>query len=73
MADDKDLATEGTKDRLEGAGDVVGGRLRNAVGGLTGDNGEQVKGKSQELKGKVKDAVGKAKQKLDPEPGVDEA
>jgi uncharacterized protein YjbJ (UPF0337 family) len=71
--DDKDLATEGTKNRLDGAGDVVGGRIRNAVGGLTGDESEQAKGKSQEVKGKVKDAIGKAKQKLDPKPGVDEA
>jgi uncharacterized protein YjbJ (UPF0337 family) len=73
MADKKDLATEGDKDRLEGAGNQVGGRIRNAVGGLTGDSSEQVKGKAQEIKGKVQDAAGKAKQKLDPEPGVDEA
>ena len=37
MADDKDLATEGTKDRVKGAGNQVGGRIRNAVGGATGD------------------------------------
>jgi uncharacterized protein YjbJ (UPF0337 family) len=73
MADKKDLATEGDKDRLEGAGNKVGGRIRNAVGGLTGDSSEQVKGKAQEIKGKVQDAAGKAKQRLDPEPGVDEA
>ncbi|MBA3259862.1 MAG: CsbD family protein [Gemmatimonadales bacterium] len=72
MADDKDLATEGGKDRVEGAGNVVGGRIRNAVGGATGDNSEQVKGKAQEVKGKVQDAIGKAKQRLDPKPGVDE-
>ena len=73
MADKKDLATEGTKDRLEGAGNQVGGRLRNAVGGATGDTSEQVKGKAQEIKGKVQDAIGKAKQNSDPNPGVDEA
>ena len=73
MADNKDLATEGTKDRLEGAGNQVGGRLRNAVGGATGDTSEQVKGKAQEIKGKVQDAIGKAKQNSDPNPGVDEA
>jgi uncharacterized protein YjbJ (UPF0337 family) len=75
MADkkNKDLASEGTEDRVEGAGNVVGGRLRNAVGGLTGDNSEQVKGKVQELKGKAQDAIGKAKQRSDPNPGVDDA
>jgi len=73
MTDKKDLATEGAEDRVEGAGNVVGGRIRNAVGGLTGNNKEQVKGKAQELKGKMQDAIGKGKQRLDPEPGVDEA
>ena len=65
MADDKDLTTEGTKDRVEGAGNVAGGRVRNAVGGLTGDTSEQVKGKAQEIKGKVQDAIGKGKQRAD--------
>ncbi len=73
MTDKKDLATEGAEDRVEGAGNVVGGRIRNAVGGLTGNNKDQAKGKAQELKGKMQDAIGKAKQRLDPEPGVDEA
>ncbi|HUF35003.1 MAG TPA: CsbD family protein [Gemmatimonadales bacterium] len=72
MADDKDLATEGTEDRVEGAGNKIGGRLRNAVGGATGDSSEQVKGKAQEIKGKVQDAVGKAKQRADRDPGVEE-
>ena len=73
MSDKKDLATEGGEDRLEGAGNLVGGRIRNAVGGVTGNTGEQLKGKAQELKGKVQDAIGKAKQKSDPNPGVDDA
>ena len=71
MTDKKDLATEGTEDRLKGAGNQVEGRIRNAVGGLTGNTKEQVKGKGQEIKGKVQDAAGKAKQRLDPEPGID--
>ena len=73
MADDKDLATEGAEDRLKGAGNQVGGRIRNAVGGATGNTSEQVKGKAQEIKGKVQDKLGKAKQRADPNPGVDEA
>lgn len=73
MTDKKDMATEGTADRLKGTGKQVEGRVRNAVGGLTGDTGEQLKGKAQEIKGKVQDAVGKAKQRSDPNPGVDEA
>ncbi len=72
MADKKDLATEGAEDRVKGGAKQVEGRIRNAVGGLTGNNSEQAKGKGQEIKGKVQDAVGKAKQRLDPDPGVDE-
>ena len=71
MTDKKDLATEGSEDRPRGAAKQVEGRVRNAVGGLTGNTSEQVKGKGQELKGKVQDAAGKAKQRLDPNPGVD--
>ena len=71
--DKKDLATEGTADRVKGAAKQAEGRVRNAVGGLTGDTGEQVKGKAQEIKGKVQDAAGKAKQRSDPNPGVDDA
>ena len=72
MADKKDMATEGTEDRLKGAGNQAGGRIRNAVGGATGDTGEQVKGKAQEIKGKVQDALGRAKQESDPNPGEDD-
>ena len=36
MADDKDLATEGTKDRLKGAAKQAEGRVRGTVGGATG-------------------------------------
>jgi uncharacterized protein YjbJ (UPF0337 family) len=73
MSDRKDLATEGAEDEVEGTADVVKGRVRNVVGGATGDSSEQLKGKAKELAGKAKQAVGKAKQKLDPEPGVDDA
>jgi uncharacterized protein YjbJ (UPF0337 family) len=72
MTDKKDMATEGTADRLKGSAKQVEGRVRNAVGGLSGDNSEQVKGKAQELKGKAQDALGKAKQRADPNPGVDD-
>lgn len=72
MGDRKDMATEGAADRLEGTGDVVEGRIRNAIGGATGNTSEQIKGKAKELGGKLKQAVGKAKQNADPNPGVDD-
>ena len=73
MKDRKDLATEGAADRVEGTGDVIEGRIRNAVGGATGNSSEQLKGKAKELGGKAKQALGKLKQDADPNPGVDEA
>jgi uncharacterized protein YjbJ (UPF0337 family) len=56
--ENKDLATEGAKERLKGAGKELEGRVRGTVGAARGDTGQQVKGK--------------AKQRLDPDPGVDE-
>jgi uncharacterized protein YjbJ (UPF0337 family) len=61
MTDRKEREKDGTKDRLKGVGNQVGGRARNAVGAVTGDMGEQVKGKVQEIKGKVQKKVGDAK------------
>jgi uncharacterized protein YjbJ (UPF0337 family) len=73
MADDKDLATEGAKDRVKGGAKELEGRVRGTVGGATGDTSEQLKGKAQELKGKIQQGIGKAKQDADPDPGVDDA
>jgi uncharacterized protein YjbJ (UPF0337 family) len=72
MTDRKDMASEGLKDELKGAGKTVEGRVRGTVGAATGDTSEQVKGKAQEIKGKVKQGIGRAKERMDPNPGVDE-
>ena len=55
-----DLKREGIEDRVKGTVKEGEGRVRNAVGGLTGDTSEQIKGKAQELKGKVQRKVGEA-------------
>ena len=70
--DKKDLATEGMKDELKGTGKKLEGRVRSAVGGATGDTSEQLKGKAQEIKGKVQQGIGRTKERLDPNPGVDD-
>ena len=72
MSDKKDLASEGLKDELKGTAKKVEGRIRSAVGGASGDTSEQVKGKAQEIKGKVQQGSGRAKQRMDPNPGVDD-
>jgi len=56
MADD--LTSKGLKNQAEGFGDQVKGRVRNAVGGITGDSSEQLKGKAEDLKGKAKRKIG---------------
>lgn len=63
MADD--LGTDGLENQAKGAAKEVGGKLRNAVGGLTGDTSEQLKGKAKELEGKAQRNVGEAESNLD--------
>ena len=60
-----DLRDEGLKDQIKGTVKEGEGRLRNAVGGLTGDTSEQIKGKAQELKGKVQRKIGEAESDAD--------
>ena len=63
MADD--IRDEGAKDQIKGAIKEGEGRLRNAVGGLTGDSKEQLKGKAKELKGKAQRKIGEAESDID--------
>lgn len=61
----KDLGTDGVENQIKGAAKEVGGKVRNAVGGLTGDTSEQVKGKAKEMEGKAQRKVGEAEVKID--------
>ena len=63
MADD--IGNEGLKDQIKGTAKEGEGRIRNAVGGLTGDSSEQLKGKAQELKGKLQRKIGEAETDAD--------
>jgi uncharacterized protein YjbJ (UPF0337 family) len=56
MADD--LTRDGMKNQGEGLLDEAKGRVRNTVGGITGDTSEQLKGKGEELKGKAQRKIG---------------
>lgn len=58
MADD--LERDGLENQVKGTAKEGEGKLRNAVGGLTGDSSEQLKGKAQELKGKAQRKIGEA-------------
>jgi uncharacterized protein YjbJ (UPF0337 family) len=63
MADD--LGSDGLENQAKGAAKEVGGKVRNAVGGLTGDTSEQLKGKAKEMEGKGQRKVGEAEENLD--------
>ena len=63
MADD--LGREGAKDQIKGSIKEGEGRVRDAVGGLTGDTSEQLKGKAQQVKGKVQRKLGEAESDAD--------
>ena len=65
MADD--LGRDGLENQVKGAAKEVGGKLRNAAGGLTGDTSEQLKGKAKEMEGKAQRHIGEAEQDLDPD------
>ena len=52
--------TWGTKQRVKGTGGVLGGKLEQGLGDLTGDPAVQGKGVLDQAVGTVKDTAGKA-------------
>lgn len=48
-------------DRVDGAATNVGGKIKDAVGGLIGDSGLQAEGKADKASGRVQNAYGSAK------------
>jgi uncharacterized protein YjbJ (UPF0337 family) len=61
----KTLTEKGVENSARGKANQVKGRVKDGVGGFTGDTELQLKGKLQAAKGKVQDAVGKAQRKAD--------
>ena len=53
------------KDRIAGAAKDFAGKAESAVGGLTGDTSEQIKGKAEELKGKAQRKIGEKQVDID--------
>jgi uncharacterized protein YjbJ (UPF0337 family) len=60
-----DVNRDGLENQVKGMGKEVEGKVRNAVGGLTGDTSEQLKGKAKELEGKGQRKIGEAESNLD--------
>jgi uncharacterized protein YjbJ (UPF0337 family) len=58
MADELDR--KGLENQGKGLGKELEGKVRNGVGGLTGDTSEQLKGKGKELEGKAQRKIGES-------------
>ena len=63
--DDRNLTERGIDNSLEGKGENLKGRVKDALGGLTGDSKLQGEGKLDQLKGKAKDMLGGVQRDLD--------
>mgnify|MGYP002780731854 CR=1 FL=1 len=61
---DRNLNDRAAENELEGTGDRLKGRVKDAAGGLTGDSEMQAEGKMDQLKGKAKDALGRVQRAL---------
>ena len=62
MADD--LTNDGLENQAKGLGKQVEGKVRNAMGGLTGNTSEQLKGKAKDLEGKAQRKIGETEEDL---------
>ena len=62
---ERSLTDRGLENNLEGKGKDLKGRVKDAVGGLTGDTSLQGEGKLDRLKGKVQDTLGDVQRDLD--------
>jgi len=59
---DRDMMNDGVENQLEGKGDDLKGRVKDAAGGLLGDESLQAEGKMDRLKGKLQDTFGKVQE-----------
>jgi uncharacterized protein YjbJ (UPF0337 family) len=59
---DRDMMDDGLENQVKGQGNDLKGRVKDAIGGLTGDESLQGEGKLDRLKGKVQDTLGKGQE-----------
>jgi len=52
------------KDRAEGVGNELKGRVEQGIGGLTGNREQQAQGAKDETKGNIQQGIGDLKDKL---------
>jgi uncharacterized protein YjbJ (UPF0337 family) len=66
MTDNRDLTQDGFDNSVEGKATDLKGKVKDAVGGLTGNTSLQGEGKMDQAKGKIQDAFGQAERAVDP-------
>ena len=52
-----------SKDEVDGRSKKIKGQIREAVGKLTGNKTEQIKGKIEQVEGRAQEEIGKVKRK----------
>lgn len=52
------------EDRIKGSASDIGGKVKDAAGGLLGDNKMQAEGKADQVSGQLQNAYGSAKDTL---------
>ena len=62
---DKDLGERGAENSLKGKLTGAAGKVKDALGGLTGDTSLQGEGKLDQARGKLQDGLGDAERTLD--------
>lgn len=62
--ENRDLEQQGTENRMQGKGEELKGRVKDAAGGLTNDSDLQSEGKWDKLKGRAKDKLGEVQESL---------
>jgi uncharacterized protein YjbJ (UPF0337 family) len=63
----RDLGADGVENSIEGKGTDLKGKIKDGIGGLTGDSSLQAEGKMDQARGKIQDTVGKVERALDPD------
>jgi len=63
--DERNLTERGIDNSVDGKTSDLKGKLKDGLGGLTGDSGLQAEGKLDQIKGKVQDTLGKVQRDLD--------
>ena len=64
-SEEDEMATNKTRDKVEGKGDEAKGRVKEAAGALTGDESKRSEGAADQLKGKLKNKKGHLKDLVD--------